>query len=301
MQLLDNTKNWYKGNLHTHTTLSDGQCTPDEVCKLYKDAGYDFLALTDHNILSDTCVKNGLLMLRGIELGENYMSPRRVAYHFVGIGGDDKLASFDYSTSNKNPQKIIDHLKSHGAYTILCHPDWSLMTTSDIMAVNGYDAIEVMNSISDPYARGDSSHIIDTVMTSGRIDRMVASDDSHFYTGEHCHAAVMVNTDELSADSILTALRSGNFYATEGPRFQSIEILDNAIHVRTSPVCLIRFMSDSFYVEGRRCVIDNCASSAVYKIKPSDNFVRIEAVDNSGKRAWSQYIDVRELKASNAK
>ncbi len=296
MQLFDNTKNWYKGNLHAHTTLSDGQCTPDEVAKLYKDAGYHFLALTDHNILSDTCVKDGMLMLRGVELGENYMSPRRVAYHFVGIGGDDGTADYDYSKSEKNPQKMLDHLKNHGAYTILCHPDWSLMTTADIMALNGYDAVEVMNTISDPYARGDSSHIIDTVMTSGRIDKMVASDDAHFYTGDHCSASVWVNTDELSEESILSALRNGQFYASEGPRFQSIEVENGFIRVRTSPVSLIRFMSDSFYVEGRRCIIDTCASCAVYEIKRSDTFVRIEAVDKSGRRAWSQYIDVRPFK-----
>ncbi len=296
MQLFDNTKNWYKGNLHAHTTLSDGQLTPDEVAKLYKDAGYDFLALTDHNILSDTCVKDGLLLLRGVELGENYMSPRRVAYHFVGIGGDDSTADYDYSKSEKNPQKMIDHLKAHGAFVVLCHPDWSLMTTADVMALNGYDAVEVMNTISDPYARGDSSHIIDTVMTSGRIDKMVASDDSHFYTGDHCSASVWVNTDKLSEESILSALKEGKFYASEGPRFQSIEVENGFIRVRTSPVSLVRFMSDSFYVEGRRCIINNCASSVVYEIKPSDTYVRIEAVDKNGRRAWSQYIDVKPFK-----
>ena len=44
--------NWYKGNLHTHTFWSDGDAPPEIAVAWYKDQGYDFLALSDHNILS---------------------------------------------------------------------------------------------------------------------------------------------------------------------------------------------------------------------------------------------------------
>ena len=43
---------WWKGNLHTHTFWSDGDDFPEMVIKWYKDHGYDFLSLSDHNILS---------------------------------------------------------------------------------------------------------------------------------------------------------------------------------------------------------------------------------------------------------
>ena len=39
-----------KGNLHCHTTRSDGAIPPDELIRIYKENGYDFLALTDHRI-----------------------------------------------------------------------------------------------------------------------------------------------------------------------------------------------------------------------------------------------------------
>ena len=45
-------ENWYKGNLHTHTFWSDGDAPPEIAVAWYKDRGYDFLALSDHNILS---------------------------------------------------------------------------------------------------------------------------------------------------------------------------------------------------------------------------------------------------------
>ena len=46
------SRHWFRGNLHTHTTNSDGDSPPDVVTAWYRDAGYDFLALTDHDLLT---------------------------------------------------------------------------------------------------------------------------------------------------------------------------------------------------------------------------------------------------------
>ncbi len=43
---------WFKGNLHTHSFWSDGNDFPEMIVAWYKERGYQFLALTDHNILS---------------------------------------------------------------------------------------------------------------------------------------------------------------------------------------------------------------------------------------------------------
>jgi hypothetical protein len=43
---------WWKGNLHTHTLWSDGGDYPEMVVEWYKNRGYHFLVLSDHNILS---------------------------------------------------------------------------------------------------------------------------------------------------------------------------------------------------------------------------------------------------------
>jgi hypothetical protein len=40
-----------KGALHVHTTLSDGRLTPEEVCAVYQELGFDFVAITDHDYL----------------------------------------------------------------------------------------------------------------------------------------------------------------------------------------------------------------------------------------------------------
>ena len=45
-------RRWFKGNLHTHSYWSDGDEFPEMIMDWYKDRGYDFVALTDHNILA---------------------------------------------------------------------------------------------------------------------------------------------------------------------------------------------------------------------------------------------------------
>src|SRR6185503_6041193 len=43
---------WWKGNLHTHTLWSDGDDFPEMVAEWYRTRDYNFLALSDHNVLS---------------------------------------------------------------------------------------------------------------------------------------------------------------------------------------------------------------------------------------------------------
>src|SRR5687767_4903986 len=57
-------RRWYKGNTHTHTLNSDGDSTPDEVVRWYREHGYQFLVLTDHNYLTSV---DGLNALHGAD------------------------------------------------------------------------------------------------------------------------------------------------------------------------------------------------------------------------------------------
>ncbi|RMH03229.1 MAG: hypothetical protein D6702_06750 [Planctomycetota bacterium] len=44
---------WYRGNTHTHTLWSDGDAAPELAVSWYRDHGYDFLVLSDHNLLQE--------------------------------------------------------------------------------------------------------------------------------------------------------------------------------------------------------------------------------------------------------
>ena len=43
--------NWYRANMHCHTTVSDGYYSPEDIKKAYKDMGYSIVAYTDHEII----------------------------------------------------------------------------------------------------------------------------------------------------------------------------------------------------------------------------------------------------------
>ena len=120
---------WYKGNLHTHTTESDGAKTPDEVKRLYKDLGYDFLAITDHWHVSEPGDYEGMLLLSGVE----YDWSKDGCYHIVGYGLKDepKLVKSD------PPQKYIDGIKSCGGVVTLAHPAWSLQRPDKMVQLHG--------------------------------------------------------------------------------------------------------------------------------------------------------------------
>src|SRR5919109_2611543 len=70
---------WFKGNTHTHTTESDGDSTPDEVVRWYRTHGYDFLVLSDHNVLTSIEALNalngkdaGFLLIKGEEVTDSF-------------------------------------------------------------------------------------------------------------------------------------------------------------------------------------------------------------------------------------
>jgi hypothetical protein len=63
------TTRWYKGNTHTHTLNSDGDSTPDEVVRWYREHGYQFLVLTDHNFLTSVDALNALRRRRALPRG----------------------------------------------------------------------------------------------------------------------------------------------------------------------------------------------------------------------------------------
>src|SRR5437764_15354933 len=79
---------WHKGNTHTHTLNSDGDSTPDDVVKWYREHGYNFLVLSDHNFLTSVDGLNAVhgaddkfLVMRGEALTD------RVGHKAVHVDG----------------------------------------------------------------------------------------------------------------------------------------------------------------------------------------------------------------------
>ena len=85
--------NFHRGNLHTHSTNSDGALAPEEVCRRYQAEGYDFIALTDHFVgqfnypITDTtaCRNGNFTTILGAELHTGAMENGNL-WHMVAVG-----------------------------------------------------------------------------------------------------------------------------------------------------------------------------------------------------------------------
>lgn len=283
MKLFDDNKRFYKGNLHTHTTNSDGVHTPDEVLREYADNGYDFIALTDHWKVGAERKFENLLVLPGVEYDFTFDTQ---VLHLVALMPDARCG--DEIVRGMSHTMVINRVNACGGVPIAAHPAWSLNTPDFLASLDGIEIAEVYNTLSDEpinARRGDSAQVLDVTAANGKLFRHVAADDAHFYVGEQCRSYIMLQADDLSVKGVLAALRAGKFYATQGPRFLGAELDGSKLTVRTSPVSLCTFSSNKYWVEGR-CRTGKDMTESVYEIQPGEKFIRCEIADENGNRAW---------------
>ena len=271
---------WYKGNLHMHTTCSDGHLSPEEAILIYKKNDYDFISITDHRKLSKEQHFEGMLLIPGAEW--DFSDP---VYHILSIGTE---SDFGYS-EGCSIRELIVRINESGGIAILAHPAWSLMNPDEMMNLDGFAAAEIYNSVSAaPWNanRADSSYYFDLWAAKGKIVPAVASDDSHWYAGEHTKSYTMVQADALNTRSILDAIKARRFYASQGPRFYEISYDDEKVCVKFSnEVKRVIVYSNSVWVDKR--VYDDPDGEIVYYRVKTDKFVRIELIDGTGNKAWS--------------
>ena len=278
-------KRWFKGNLHTHTTNSDGKKTPEETIELYKENGYDFLALTDHWKVSATEMRDGILLLSGCEYD---WSPnvRDGVYHIVAVG----MKETPEITRENTPVQGIEQIHAAGGLAILAHPAWSLNTPAQIKAIPGIDATEIYNSVSGlpRNCRPYSGAVLDMLAAEGYCLPLVASDDTHFYIKEDtCRSYTMVQADACTPETITAALREGKFYATQGPRI-SVEQEDRTLRIRCTPAQSIVCFTDTAW-ESHRAEVGDGITETAFTMNGRVGFARIEVTDAEGNTAWSGY------------
>lgn len=280
---------WLKGNLHTHTTVSDGRLDPQACMELYRARGYDFLCITDHHRCRLGGEQDGLLILGGVELNNNCFSPR-VCYHLTGAGLEREVDL----PPTADPQVMCDALREAGAFVTLAHPAWSLMTDENLRGLRGYEAVEIYNGVSEFYSgRGDSSVQIDTLAASGRLPLLTAADDTHFYGPDAGSGWVWVRARERSREGILEALRAKRFYSSQGPRLTAWERLpDGRIRLASSPLARVIFYSDTFFSAQRvqNAPDGGSLTEAFYTPDAHDTWVRAEGTDAAGRRVWTNFI-----------
>jgi hypothetical protein len=279
-----------KVQLHSHTTESDGRFHPAELLRMYKEAGYACVFLTDHNRVTrcDALDDETFLALPGTEDTVSRLRPLgpHLLRLFVGasLRGDDA-------------QRYIEATEAEGGLCGLCHPTWTgnLWTGSwpvqAVTALRGYHLLE----ISNPHSRtADDVARWHAALGRPRASPVwgVAVDDCHG-RAQFNRAWVAVKVPRIAADDLRRALRAGAFYASTGPA-ADFAVRGAAITARFDARMAVRFVD----LAGRIRLAGE-GSEASYTVAGDERYVRVEAA--SGRFAvWSQPFAVEADRSASA-
>ncbi len=143
---------FYKGNLHTHSTRSDGGLSPEDVCAFYQRIGYHFLSITDHFMqqygwpITDThpFERTDFVTLPGAELHTGRTSVGEI-WHILANG-----LPFDFAPPalDESGPELARRALDTGAFVTCAHPYWYAFSEADVLSLGPVHAIETINGIS---------------------------------------------------------------------------------------------------------------------------------------------------------
>ena len=296
---------WFKGNLHTHSTSSDGVLSPDEVVDWYQSRGYHFLALTDHRVPSEArSVAEDFILLSGIEM--DGIDPDIGLFHLIGLGFEGALDLSlyqdypDWLATGLSVQDTINTLRAAGAIVYLAHPYWSGEMSKDLLDLEGCFGLEIWNGACEVWdCKGLSVVHWDDLLAAGRRLWGVAADDCHWWPGRADAGLgwVWVKAADLTQEAILSALEQGHFYASSGPQIHDLKLVGNEVRVHCSPATSVDFVGNGPFCRRVVAPPGETLTEASYdlgeKYGGGENllrYMRVACQDAQCRWAWSNPI-----------
>jgi hypothetical protein len=295
---------FFRGNLHCHSDRSDGALSPEELVRVYRDAGYDFIAITDHFEqrfgwpVTDTRAlrSDDFTTLVGAELSAADWSDPAV-YWVAAVGLPPDFAA----PPPGDHAEAIARAAAAGAFVCLLHPGLNGLrphAVDRLPAFDAVDAVEVYTHQSWIY-RPDTAvaaPFLDALLEDGRRLGVSAADDAHFRDGPDAFGAwVEVFAREREPGALLAALKAGAYYATQGPAIGGLALDGDELRVSCSPCARILLTGPArLWRRWRwRLAAPDAAplTEASFELAAfRGGFCRVTVVDADGRRAWSNPI-----------
>jgi hypothetical protein len=300
---------FWRGNLHTHSDRSDGALNPEQVVEAYKRAGYDFLNLSDHFLgrydwpITDTrgFRSNNFTTLIGAELHAMGTEVGEL-WHILAVG---LPLDFPAARPRETGVELAERARAAGAFVAIAHPAWSQLRIGDGRALASAHAVEIYNhGCAVETDRGDGFYLLDQLCNEGRRLTAIATDDAHFRNGDHdaFGGFVEVKAETLEPEALLTALKAGAFYASQGPRLIDVDVGRNEVTVACSPVDAIALVTGASRAISR---IGRQLTGATLEVGEATRqawvdpgaipWFRVVVIDAAGRRAWTNPIWVDQL------
>ncbi len=270
---------WLRGNLHTHTTNTDGKNRPQAVINKYATLNHDFLAISDHDIF--TAGKEyrkwddkGLIMMPGNEISAN-------GPHILHVAPDRFVEPLTPR------QEVIDRVAAGAGLAVIAHPNWQGefdgTKITQMQEWVGYHGLEIYNGLinrllGSPYC----TNKWDLLLSQGRRLWGFANDDSH-NDDDIGNGWNVVCARERSVSGIREALKAGRFYASSGVEISRIAVRGNRVTIETENARRIVGVSTL----GRRVAIAD-DSAITLDMQEAWHYVRFECWGDGEQFAWTQ-------------
>lgn len=291
---------WYRGNTHTHSSLSDGVYSVEELCRGYRQQNYDFLVVTDHGKINDVRQYSDekFLVISGSELHPSNPYGGTM-YHIVAINIHKEI-----EVAKKHANEVMAIIAEQGGISVLAHPYWSGHTLLDFLPLRGYFAVEVFNSTCGSVGRSIAESQWDILLDRVAPVFGIACDDAHVLSDAY-QGWIMVKSSELSLNSIMNSMTKGLFYSTQGPEIYDFRLEESTNHdpkacnhttkriiAQFSPSVSVVFNASPSMGKHIRVNNDQYVTEAFYDLKGDEKYVRLEITASDGKKAWVQPITI---------
>jgi hypothetical protein len=300
---------WFKGNTHTHTTNSDGDSSPDEVARWYREHGYQFLVLSDHNVLTSVEALNALhgkdgsfLLIKGEEVTDRFDGKQ---VHVNGLDVGERVEPQKGTSLLDVVQRNIDAIRQVRGVPHINHPNFGWALTTDILQqVRRMKLLEIYNGHPQVNNLGGGGvpgleEAWDAVLSSGTTMYGIAVDDAHTFKqpGNPAVAGpgrgwVMVRAERLETGAILAALEQGQFYASTGVEISDIVTTGRSMTVTVKKDVWSKYRIQ-FFGRGGRLLHEALDSPAEYTFRGDEGYVRARVLESNGRVAWVQPVGVK--------
>ena len=321
-ELLPSSLTYYKANLHTHTTISDGEHTPEQIKEAYMAKGYQVIAFTDHDIClaHPELQDENFVALTAYELNIQEQRPVGFSkcYHLnlyakdpgntwqtfhprylmknalpyqdrvVCDGYEERVYDIDFVN-----QKIAE-ANEKGFLVCYNHPVWSLQDWRDYSGLKGLWGTEVFNTGGEVCGYKDHSDLpYQDLLGLGNHLVPVAADDNHNDI-DRFGGWVRIGAEALTYANIIQGMENGMMYASTGPEIFSLTLEDQLLTVTCSECTRIQLNSNCRFVglqEGEHL------QQAVFDLSPwfrcpegyeDQMYFRLTLTDSHGNRAYTR-------------
>mgnify|MGYP001488291579 CR=1 FL=1 len=298
---------WFKGNTHAHTTESDGDSSPEYVATWYKDHGYDFLVLTDHNVFTDPealghLVDSTFLLIPGEEVTSRFED---ASIHVNGLNIPGLIEARQAESLVATIQSNVDAIREVEGVPHINHPNfrWSF-GVDELRQIENDKLLEIWNGHPTVHNEGGGGspgleEIWDILLTEGKVLYGIAVDDAHHFQGEFApdrvnpgRGWVSVNSPSLDALELMASLESGRFYARTAVSLSDIVVTGDRITIDISEAGDFRF-STVFSGASGVVLAETDENPATFDLGGRDvGYIRAKVTDSGGRVAWTQPVFV---------